>query len=502
MAISALYVVWPGSSALAAPGGDATTVVHPVTWAATSGTDTVMCPPGTRAIGGGAAPVSPDALTYKSRLHYSAPVDSSGGAGSASQGDVPAGWTVTVGSSTGDPLGAWKVFVTCSASSDAVLETVDTNGATLSYQVSCPSGSRAIGGGLADLGGGSAVLTRNGPRDGSASDFGHSADGSVPTRWRVEVLDPAPSARAVAVCSAGSDATLRGANLTVTALGADKAQVATVGCPAGQRAVSGGLAADATQDGGTRVGFAAPVATLAELSTIATGATPQAWTLQGRGGGAVYTAYAVCITQPPPADTTPPETTIDKGPKKRTTSRKARFTFSSEAGATFLCLLDRKPAKACASPFKVKKLKVGKHHLSVIAKDAAGNVERTPATYKWKVVKKPKPRPPSGCTGECRGAPSGYTTYVACSTRASAKPATECRLSQTSAAFFVSTKQDATYKVCVKFPGRKKRLCAGAQPADKGEATFVTIATASTGKHKVRWYVAGKKVGSWAFGVV
>ena len=96
----------------------------------------------------------------------------------------------------------------------------------------------------------------------------------------------------------------------------------------------------------------------------------------------------------------------------------------------------------------------------------------------------------------------GYATYVACSTRASAKPATKCRLSQPKAAFFRSAKHDATYKVCVKFPRKKQRLCASAQDAPKGRTKIVTIATARTGTHKVKWYVAGKKVGSWTFEVI
>ena len=75
----------------------------------------------------------------------------------------------------------------------------------------------------------------------------------------------------------------------------------------------------------------------------------------------------------------------------------------------------------------------------------------------------------------------------------------ECRLSQTKAAFFRSAKHDATYKVCVKFPGKKRRLCASAQDAPKGQKKYVTIATASTGKHKVAWYVGGTKVGCWNF---
>ena len=100
-----------------------------------------------------------------------------------------------------------------------------------------------------------------------------------------------------------------------------------------------------------------------------------------------------------------------------------------------------------------------------------------------------------------RAAPGGYKTYVACSNKASAKPSHECKLSQPKAAFFVSTKHDATYKVCVKFPGKKKRLCASAQDAPKGEKKIVTIATANTGTHKVAWYVGGTKVGSWKFDV-
>ncbi len=94
---------------------------------------------------------------------------------------------------------------------------------------------------------------------------------------------------------------------------------------------------------------------------------------------------------PPPADTTPPETTIDKGPKKKTKSKKATFTFSSsEAGSTFTCTVDKKPATPCTSPLKLKRLKKGKHKLTVFATDAAGNADATPADYKWKVKKKPK----------------------------------------------------------------------------------------------------------------
>jgi hypothetical protein len=96
----------------------------------------------------------------------------------------------------------------------------------------------------------------------------------------------------------------------------------------------------------------------------------------------------------------------------------------------------------------------------------------------------------------------GYSGYVACSHKTSAKPSHTCKQSQNKAAFFVSAKHDATYKVCVKFPGKKQRLCASAQPADKGKKAKVTITTGNTGTHKVAWYVDGDKVASWKFAVV
>jgi hypothetical protein len=96
----------------------------------------------------------------------------------------------------------------------------------------------------------------------------------------------------------------------------------------------------------------------------------------------------------------------------------------------------------------------------------------------------------------------GYSGYVACSHKPSAKPSHTCKQSQPKTAFFISRKHDATYKVCAKFPGKKKRLCASAQPADKGEKASVTITTSKTGTHKVTWYVDGSKVASWNFDVV
>ncbi len=93
---------------------------------------------------------------------------------------------------------------------------------------------------------------------------------------------------------------------------------------------------------------------------------------------------------PPVTDTTPPETTIVKGPRNKVKKRKASFAFeSSETGSTFECALDKKPFAACTSPAKFKvKRKPPKHKLRVRATDTAGNVDQTPAQRKWKLKRK------------------------------------------------------------------------------------------------------------------
>jgi DNA-binding beta-propeller fold protein YncE len=87
------------------------------------------------------------------------------------------------------------------------------------------------------------------------------------------------------------------------------------------------------------------------------------------------------------ADTTPPNTKIGKHPQKKTRKRRAKFTFSSnEPGSSFKCKLDRKPFKPCRTPL-TKKVKPGKHRFRVEAIDPAGNVDPTPATFSWKVLR-------------------------------------------------------------------------------------------------------------------
>jgi hypothetical protein len=87
-------------------------------------------------------------------------------------------------------------------------------------------------------------------------------------------------------------------------------------------------------------------------------------------------------------DTDPPETAITKQPKSKTTKTKAKFKFtSSEPNSTFQCKLDKAEFKSCRSPRKYKHLKPGKHKFKVLATDAAGNRDATPAKAKWRVLR-------------------------------------------------------------------------------------------------------------------
>ena len=96
-------------------------------------------------------------------------------------------------------------------------------------------------------------------------------------------------------------------------------------------------------------------------------------------------------------DTTSPQTAIAKAPRRKTTKDFARFVFvADETGATFACALDGAPYLPCHSPDKLRGLHRGRHVFRVIATDAAGNPDPTPAVYRWKVLKKPRRHPQHG----------------------------------------------------------------------------------------------------------
>ncbi|WP_224372739.1 M4 family metallopeptidase [Hyalangium versicolor] len=93
-------------------------------------------------------------------------------------------------------------------------------------------------------------------------------------------------------------------------------------------------------------------------------------------------------------DTLVPNTTLLYGPFSPTTVTSATFGFSaSEAGATFECSLDSAAFTACVSPVNYTALSVATHTFRVRARDAANNIDATPATYSWQIVPEPLKKP-------------------------------------------------------------------------------------------------------------
>jgi hypothetical protein len=86
------------------------------------------------------------------------------------------------------------------------------------------------------------------------------------------------------------------------------------------------------------------------------------------------------------ADTVAPDTAITSGPTGAVVSRSATFSFSSgESGATFQCSLDTAAWADCPSSKQYTGLTDGDHTLQVRAKDAAGNIDASPAVRTWTV---------------------------------------------------------------------------------------------------------------------
>lgn len=95
---------------------------------------------------------------------------------------------------------------------------------------------------------------------------------------------------------------------------------------------------------------------------------------------------------------------------------------------------------------------------------------------------------------------AAYKHYVGCGTSRNAKPADVCPRSSKKGAFFESLKADVVYTVCVRFPSGKS-LCAHAQKAEKGLLYVNKITSTIPGRHRVTWFVKGKKVGTSFFRV-
>jgi len=139
-------------------------------------------------------------------------------------------------------------------------------------------------------------------------------------------------------------------------------------------------------------------------ATAQIGGKTYTWQGWSDGGARVHTIRAdksasydalYSTPEPPPQGESPPETRplpqtrLRKHPPKATRSRIGRFAFvTSEPGSRFRCRLDRGRFRPCRSPHVYKHLKPGGHVFRVFAIDSAGNRDRSPAVFRWRIRRK------------------------------------------------------------------------------------------------------------------
>lgn len=95
---------------------------------------------------------------------------------------------------------------------------------------------------------------------------------------------------------------------------------------------------------------------------------------------------------------------------------------------------------------------------------------------------------------------AAYRHYVGCGISRNATPSHVCPKGSKKGAFFKSLNAEVNYTVCVKFPSGKN-LCAQAQKAEQGTLYVNKITSTIPGRHRVSWFVEGKKVGTFVFRV-
>jgi centrosomal CEP192-like protein len=184
----------------------------------------------------------------------------------------------------------------------------------------------------------------------------------------------------------GSDLTL--GHLDVVGASADDFLFAADTCS------SQTLPADGSCTVGLRFAPSAGGARAAELQISSNASTsPDAVPLSGQGtvpgGGGGGGGGGGSSGSP---DLTAPDTLIAQGPKRKGRKKRATFSFSAtEPGASFECSLDGAAFAPCSSPASFR-VKPGRHSFAVRARDAAGNLDASPAAAVWRVMAKKKRR--------------------------------------------------------------------------------------------------------------
>ncbi|MBC5994272.1 Ig-like domain-containing protein [Pontibacter cellulosilyticus] len=87
-----------------------------------------------------------------------------------------------------------------------------------------------------------------------------------------------------------------------------------------------------------------------------------------------------------PPDTEAPETTIASKPAALTNQKSATFSFTSnESNVVYLASIDGGAFVEVSNPYTLSNLADGAHTIEVKARDEAGNIDASPATYTWTI---------------------------------------------------------------------------------------------------------------------
>ncbi len=296
----------------AAPGSDTTIVTTLLKIGPNSrGAAIATCPSGARAVGGGIntlGPASSPAAPY--RVELSGPLDETGLIANTVDGDIARAWYASIRNAF-TTQNDFRVYALCSQNSDATVSMKsftlqpDTTGAEI---VTCPTGQRALSGGINTLGppaggGNLHYLELSGPLDETGF-IASTVDGDIARAWYASIANffTTPNTfRVYALCSQSSDATVAVKSLSLGP-NLNGAEIAT--CPSGRRALGGGvntLGPAPSISSAYRVELSGPLDETGFIASTIDGDVARAWyasILNNFGTPNDFRVYALCATDP------------------------------------------------------------------------------------------------------------------------------------------------------------------------------------------------------------
>jgi hypothetical protein len=241
---------------------------------------TANCPAGQRVTGGGVDSTGTASTAKSFQVVLSGPLDAGGTTAGTNSGDIGVRWYSSIQNFTPTSQDV-KGFALCSVYNDAVVqaETADiaTSG-TIAKTVMCPSGMRAIGGGVNTSTGGNPAphasvsdwrILVSGPVDDSKL-MPSTQTGDIARGWHSSIENNTGSvqtAKFFAMCSKNSDAIVQSIDVVVNNNGAGR----SAECPAGRHVTGGGLITSSGSQGTVGVPFTMQVSGPVDNSSTTSG---------------------------------------------------------------------------------------------------------------------------------------------------------------------------------------------------------------------------------------